>query len=181
MGRSLPLKRAAFIEPLAAALAVLRAPILPRQQGVVLEEGRIANLTLRILHHYGFECTSVQTPLPDGARALAAESLFDYVIETNATDAMLPHALNLVKPGGVVVLKSRPAHRISIDFAHAVSHDITLAAVSYGDWDTAIALAAELPLDDLFGATFTLADFEQAFALARAEGAPKIFFALGGS
>ena len=171
----LPLRRAAYVEPVAASLAVLRAPIRSEQRGLVLGAGRITSLTTRILQRHGFSrltTCDVDAPLDEGA--------FDFVVETAATSDVLDAALRAVRPGGVVVLKSRPPHRTSIDIARAVQKDVTLAAVAYAAFDEAIALVAELDVDDLLGDAFRLERFEAAFARAREPGSPKVFLAPGG-
>lgn len=168
---SLEDRRAAYVEPIAASLAVLRTPIRPSDRGVVLGTGRIAALTTRILALHGFSRVD-----GEGAREEAA---YDFVIETEATEATLRRALALVRPGGVVVLKSRPVAPVAIDVARAVLNDVTLASVSYGSFAEAIEVAAELPVDDLLADALPLARFEEAFALAAHPASPKRFLAIG--
>ncbi len=171
--RELELRRAAFVEPLAAALAVLKAPIRSSDRGLLLGTGRIAELTLRILRARGFD--RVERRSLEEAAGLTAGS-FDHVIETSATEATLAAALRAVRPGGVVVLKSRPARPVPLDVARAVVNDVTLAAVGYAPFREAIALAAELPLDDLLGEIYPLERFAAAFTRAREESSsPKLF------
>lgn len=174
--RELPLRRAAYVEPVAASLAVVRAPIRPDQRGLVLGRGRIASLTSRILLSRGF--TRLTTC---GADTPVEEAAFDFVVETAATPDVLDAAVRAVRPGGVVVLKSRPPRRASLDLARAVQKDLTLAAVSYAPFEEAIALLAELDIDDLLGDTFPLHRFDAAFARAREPGAPKVFLAPAGT
>jgi len=161
----LPLRRGAYVEPIAASLAVLRAPITAHQRGAVIGTGRIAKLTLRILEARGFD------RLADGGD----EGTFDFVVETSATDEVLDLAGRLVRPGGVIVLKSRPAVPPEVDVARLVRNDVTLCAVSYGPWDEAIELARTLPIDDLLGDGFPLASFAAAFARAGEADGPKVF------
>ncbi len=52
--RGLSLRRAAYVEPMAATLSVVCAPIRTDQRGLVLGAGRIADLTTRVLRHLGF-------------------------------------------------------------------------------------------------------------------------------
>jgi threonine dehydrogenase-like Zn-dependent dehydrogenase len=143
---ALSLRRAAYVEPVAAALAVLTAPIRGDQKGLVLGAGRIADLTSRILHHHDYHLAEA------GDRRRAGG--FDYVVETAGTASSFDEALHNVRPGGVIVLKSRPAERVALDVARAVRNDVTLASVSYGPWKEAIRLAAELAVDDLLGDTY---------------------------
>ena len=164
----LELRRAAFVEPLAAALAVLKAPIRPEQRGLVLGSGRIAELTTRVLRARGFH--RIEGLTVEEARAREAGH-FDHVIETSADETTLAAALHAVRPGGVIVLKSRPPRAVPLDVARAVVNDVTLAAVGYAPFPEAIALACELPLDDLLGKVHPLERFALAFAQARDERA----------
>jgi threonine dehydrogenase-like Zn-dependent dehydrogenase len=163
---SLPLRRAACIEPLGAISAVLRAPIRPDGRGVVLGVGRIAEMTVRVLRAHGFGVDAEADPAGG----------YDFVVEAAGTSADLDRALCLVRPGGVIVLKSRPAQTLSIDVTRAVRNDITLAAVSYGSFDDAVRLAAQLPIDDLLGPIHPLTGFAGALAAAeRDPQGPKLF------
>jgi len=178
--RELPLRRAAYVEPIAASLAVLNAPIRPDDRGAILGTGRIATLTARILAARGFRSV---TMLDEGARAHATRDdlPFDFVIETSATEATLRAALRAVRPGGVVVLKSRPAAPVPLQVTRAVHLDVTLSAVGYGSFADAVTLARELDLEDLLGDVFPLESFALAFARARdANGGPKLFLAPDG-
>jgi threonine dehydrogenase-like Zn-dependent dehydrogenase len=174
--KDLPLRRAAYVEPVAASLAVVRVPIRPGERGLVLGAGRITSLTARILAARGFSrltTCGVEAPIDEGA--------FDFVVETAATTDVLDAALRAVRPGGVIVLKSRPPQRTPIDVARAVRKDVTLAAVSYASFEESIALVAELAIDDLLGDAFPLERFDAAFARAREPGAPKVFLEPGGA
>jgi threonine dehydrogenase-like Zn-dependent dehydrogenase len=170
--RAMPLRRAAYVEPIAASLAVLRAPIARGARGVVVGDGRIADLTARILRARGVATFD--------ARDAGAASC-DFVVEAAGTDAALAEALRLVVPGGVVVLKSRPPRPLALDVAAAVRNDVTLASVSYGSFAEAAALAGELAIDDLLGDVYPLHRFEAALAVARERPlGPKVFLSPSG-
>ncbi len=161
-------RRAAYVEPVAATLAVVNAPIRADQRGLVLGSGRIADLTRRVLLHLGFTLGAAEPRSRAGA--------FDYVVETAGTAASLEEALHHVAPGGVVVLKSRPPAPLALDVARAVRNDVTLAAVSYGSWDQAIRLAGELAVDDLLGDVYPLDRFDAAMTATRERPlGPKLF------
>ena len=168
---TLPLRRAAFVEPIAASLAVLRAPIHPSDRGVVLGNGRIGALTRRILAEHGFSRVEGDDAHEDAA--------FDFVIETDATEATLARALDLVRPGGVIVLKSRPVRAIPIDVTRAVLADVRFASVGYGSFGDAIELAARLPIDDLLAEPIPCERFREAFELAAEPRSPKRFLVMG--
>jgi threonine dehydrogenase-like Zn-dependent dehydrogenase len=154
----LPLRRAASVEPIAAALAVTRAPIRRDMRGAVAGDGRIAELTRRVLRARGFESIDSRDDAP-----------LDFVVEASGTEAGLAGAVERVAPGGLVVLKSRPPRPVPFDVARAVKRDVTLACVSYGAFGEAVSLAGALALDDLLGDLFPLGRFDAAMARAREE------------
>jgi L-iditol 2-dehydrogenase len=184
--QDLPLQRAACVEPIAAMSAVLNAPIRPDGRGIVLGSGRIADLTARIMRASGFADVEAAPALGNEqggnfdeiAADGAARGYHDFVVEAAGTDEALDLALELVRPGGVVVLKSRPAVRLAIDVTRAVHNDITLASVSYGSLDDAVRLVGELDIDDLLGPVYPLARFGDALIASLEEPlGPKIFLA----
>jgi threonine dehydrogenase-like Zn-dependent dehydrogenase len=167
--RDLPLRRAAYVEPIAAALAVTRAPIRANQRGIVVGSGRIADLTRRVLRDRGHALDAV----PDRAS-------LDFVVETSGTDQALAGALDLLAPGGVLVLKSRPPRPLAFDVGRAVKLDITVSCVSYGPFEEALRLAGELAVDDLLGDVYPLDRFEAAMVRTREDPlGPKLFLAPG--
>jgi L-iditol 2-dehydrogenase len=167
-------RHAAYTEPVAAALAVLNAPLPTDGFGVILGESRIALLTERILQHAGHR--HVQRMSVEDAQALSSEA--DFVIETEATEQSLQAMIDMLRPGGIAVLKSRPAAPVPFDVAKAVKKDISIFAVSYASFDNAIDLISSgaLELDDFLGETFALGDYEKAFAASDDGASVKIFF-----
>jgi len=161
---------AAMAEPVAAALGVLRAPIDRRGRGAVCGEGRIADLLVRVLESAGFA--------PIRWREQPRE--LDWVVEARATPSSLEAAMHALRPGGTLVLKSRPADRVEVDVAFAVRRELTLVARSYGAFDDAIAWLStgRIVLDDLIGEVFPIHRFDEAFTVARNDERRKIFFAL---
>lgn len=166
-------RKAAYAEPVAAALAVLNAPISREQTGIVLGASRIALLTERILAEAGF--ANIARLGIGEAHGRTGEA--DFVIETEADDRSLQVMLDLLRPGGVAVLKSRPSRPVPFNLALAVKKDISLFGVSYGSFDRAIELLASdaLGIEDFLGDSFALEDFERAFAVADASASLKIF------
>ena len=168
-----PWRHGAYVEPVAASLAVLNVDLPTEGHGLIYGHGRIAALTQRILAVHGFtqvdRCGSL-ADLPAGRR-------YAYVIETSAAKDGIADLLHAVEPGGRVVLKSRPAGPVSFDLALAVRREITLHAVHYGGFDEAIRLltSGALEIDDLLGETYPISAFESAFAADT--GARKIFLA----
>lgn len=170
-------RQAAYTEPVAAAMAVLDAPLPKQGSGIVLGSSRIAALTERILLHAGFR--DVRRMSVEEARAVVNEA--DFVIETEANADSCSVMLGALRPGGLAVLKSRPAVAVPLDVALAVKKGISLQAVSYASFDRAIEVIASgaLGLDDFLGESFAIEAHEQAFA-ASADGASvKVFFQIG--
>jgi L-iditol 2-dehydrogenase len=172
---SLSLQRGAYVEPVAAAMAVLRAPIARHERGLIYGDNRIAELTRRILVAHGFERIEVAR---DGAPL--GESSFDFAIETIATASALRALLAAVRPAGKIVLKSRPFEPVALDVAAAVAKEVSFHAVRYASFSSAIELLAgeRIAVDDLFERPVPLASFERAFEHARGSESKKVFFTL---
>lgn len=169
-------RRAAYSEPVAAALAPLNIDLPRDGYGLVLGEGRIAELTHRILVKHGF----VNTKNLSVDEAADSDGRFDFAIETEATEKAFRVLLETLRPGGTAILKSRPARPVPFDVALAVKKNICLRAVSYGSFDDAIALLADTSwnIDDLLGDSFGLSQFENALLAYESSGAVKTFFDL---
>jgi threonine dehydrogenase-like Zn-dependent dehydrogenase len=137
-------RHAAFVEPVAACLAVKHAPLEGRVR--VLGEGRIATLTRRIVVALGHELVDER----EGG-------LVDVAIETRGTAASLAEAMACVIEGGLVVLKSRPAAPLALDVAEAVARGLRFHAVGWAAFDEAFAILEAVEVDDLLGEVRPLA------------------------
>ena len=138
-------KHAAFVEPVAACLAVKHAPLAGRVR--VIGEGRIATLTRRIVVALGHELVGGESATAKDA----VDAAVDVAIDTAGTSASLGAAMVRVKDGGLVVLKSRPAAPIAFDVAQAVTRGLRFHAVGWADFDEAFVMIERLRLDDLLG------------------------------
>lgn len=175
---ALPLRLAAYVEPVAAALAVLRARPRAGARIVIYGKNRIAELTRRILAVGG----DAEVVVVSAEEALALDlSSFDLAVETAATGDALRALIRAVRRGGTIVLKSRPFEPIPLDVTAAVDKEVSLQAVRYASFEDAIARLASgsLVVDDLLGETFPLESFDDAFAAARREST-KPFFTTSG-
>jgi len=173
---SMSLKLAAYVEPVAAALAV--KPCLPRGASAVLIYGknRIAELTRRIINVVEPSIETIVVASHDETVALRSGSM-DVAIETTTTNETMRALTHVVRRGGSILLKSRPVEPIALDVGAAVEKELTLRAVRYGSFDEAIDLLASGRLDvtDLLGETFPLERWEDAFAAARRETVKPFF------
>ncbi|MCB9742159.1 MAG: alcohol dehydrogenase catalytic domain-containing protein [Alphaproteobacteria bacterium] len=150
----------AFVEPVAAALAVLTAPLPPGPVWIP-GEGRLAELTRRVLRAKGVAVT-LQGP------AFCA-------VETDP--GAIPELVRGLHPGGTLVLKSRPVAEVRFPLGEVTRRRLVLRGVWYGDFDEAVRLLASgaLQVEDLAGPRFALRDWAEAFALAQRSEAQKVF------
>lgn len=168
----------AYIEPIAASLAVLKAGISPRQTGLIYGDNRIALLTKRVLEIHGFSQVTIYDarngpePLP--------ECGYDFAIETVATGDTLKALVRAVRPAGKIVLKSRSYQPVAIDLIAAIKKEITFQAVNYGSFQAALDLVAEgrLSVSEMFGRCYPLERFKEAFESAQQSDHLKLFFTL---
>jgi threonine dehydrogenase-like Zn-dependent dehydrogenase len=130
----LPFALGAYVEPIAAALAVTTIE-LPGGRGAILGDNRIAALVECVLRAHGRDVAIVGDP-----KSLGTDR-WDFVIETALTTESMRAILAAVRPFGMVILKSRPSTPIEVDAALAVRKSLTLRAVEYAPFESAIAFA----------------------------------------
>lgn len=155
---SLSLQKAAYVEPVAAALAVFNASINSKQSGLLLGSGRIANLTRDLLHLKGFtKIDCLETPL--------LHKKYDFIIETNIHHLDLKTVCSSLKDGGVLILKSRVKDNIVFPVTDIVSRNLRIQGVRYGSFTEAIDILAkdQLPIEQYLGKTYSLSEFIEHF------------------
>lgn len=157
----------AYVEPVAASLAVLKAPIEPHQRGLVFGKNRIAELTFRLMKARGF--SNLELGIGD-----YPDNSFDFVVET--LPQQVSQCVRVLKPGGTLVIKSRHPEPIQLDLLQVVPKELRMAAVNYGDFQTSIQTLLELPVHDLLGPVHPLEDWQQLFAEANSDESTKRFF-----
>ena len=167
----------AYMEPVAASMAVLNADIHPGQKGLIYGDNRISRLTERVLLAKGFTNVTVcgeECNLPDNS--------FDFIVETLATTETLKNMVRMLKPGGLIVLKSRQHLPVELNINALVMKDIRMQAVSYGGFAESIDFVAsgKLKVDDLLGEVYPLEKWQDVFAEAHKSESLKIFFAPNG-
>jgi len=169
VSENLDWQSAAFLEPLAACLAVIKADL--RGRGIIFGSNRIASLTARILEAAAYGRVGMHDP----EKAISANE-YEWIIETMATTESFDKMIRALKPGGRLIIKSRQHHPVALDLRELISREITLQAVNYADFNQAAdLLAGPLLLDDLIGETYPLEEYERAFTAARASEHEKIF------
>lgn len=155
-----PDEQAVFVEPLAAALQVLRqVPIDSRTRVTVLGDGRLGQLCAQVVARAKCPLTLVgrhPAKLAVAERRGIATILDadlqprrdqDVVIECTGRAAGLERALALVRPRGIVVLKTTVAASKPLNLAPIVIDEITLLGSRCGPFPDAIAALASQQVD----------------------------------
>lgn len=167
-------KLGAYMEPICASMAVLNADIKPNQKGLIYGDNRISQLTLRILKAKGFKTVDIYGA---GGNDLPADNSYDFIIETRATTQTFNDMINIIKPGGVLVLKSRQHTPVEMNINRLVQKEIRLQAVNYANFQDCIDLAASglLNVDDLLGDVYPLEAYDDVFNKSQATETKKLF------
>jgi 2-desacetyl-2-hydroxyethyl bacteriochlorophyllide A dehydrogenase len=136
-------------EPLAVVVrAVARGEPKPGETAAIVGAGTLGLLALQVLRargarvmvtsrsrrrfalatELGADAThaTLEGPLADAARRFAGREGVDLVVETAGTAEAVTHALELVRPGGRVVLTGLPHEPTSVSFFSVVRREITL-------------------------------------------------------
>jgi len=175
--RTLDLRGAAYIEPVAATLAILGAGIRPEQRGLIVGKGRIAALAQAILRARGFSQIHAFDPENDPAPSPGA---YDFAIENGVDRVGMSAIITALRRGGRVVLKSRRLEPLEIDLLALVPKELELVAAYYGSFTAAASLVAggELALGSLWASARPLEAFATVFEEARRGEGRKLFFAV---
>ena len=168
---------AAYAEPVAASLAVLKTGIDRNQKGIIYGKNRFAELTHRVLTAKGFNRVEIYDPR---SRERIASNRYDYAIETVHTVEAMQTIVNAIHPGGKIILKGRQHEPISIELSDLIRKEPTLHAVNYGSFQEALQMIGErhIVLGDMIESVYPLTKFQQVFEQARNQGLQKPFFDL---
>lgn len=181
---ALPWRHAAFVEPLAATLAIV-APVKRAaeavgkqgQRGLVVGRGRLATLAARVLTHAGLDPVVCAPDLPATDASAALGTSPAWAVDTSGRAAGIALATAVLRPRGHLVFKSRPADAVAMPMARWVHKELTMTAAGYAPFADAVALLGESGFDvgDMLGRAFAPDAFEAAFAAAEASEAQKLF------
>lgn len=180
-------EEAVFVEPLAAALAVLdRTTPPPGRPMLVVGDGKLGLLIAQVCTRVGHRvvlCGHHPRKLALARRwgvedFVPGAATYPLVIEATGSPAGLKLALDVVEPRGTVVLKSTyaPGELAPLDSARVVVNEISLIGSRCGRFAPALRLLAEHRVDvkSLIDAEFPLAAAPTAFAKAGERGVLKI-------
>lgn len=159
----------AYIEPIAASLAPLKANIKKDQKGAVYGKHRIGLLTHKIFEKAGYNVDNIGFDCDKF-------DYYDYVIETGALENDFNLISRLLVKNGKLIIKSRNPNSIPFNFYDYVKKEISIECCYYHDFNFAINFAKEN--QDLFlplmGDIYKLKDWEKAFEEDK-KGNKKIF------
>jgi alcohol dehydrogenase len=181
-------EHAVFTEPVAAACEILeQAPEIAQGEVAVLGDGKLGLLIAQVLavsgakvDLYGRHPAKVRIAQKAGVRGRVGAPLparrYPFVVEASGAAQGFAQAASMVRPRGVLVLKSTVHERLSIDTAPLVVNEITLIGSRCGRFQPALDLIRKnvLHLDPMLDAEYPLERAPQAFAHAARPGALKV-------
>jgi threonine dehydrogenase-like Zn-dependent dehydrogenase len=137
---------------------------------------RLLESLLRLHGHQNITIIDAKTdPVPPSTAP------FDHVIETTLDGTLLARMIDLVRPRGLIVLKSRHVGVLPLDIQSLLRKQITVRGVNYGSFRKAVGLLVEgqLPCEEWFGPTFPLDQFGETVARDERGEAAKLFLSPG--
>lgn len=176
---SLPDEAAVFTEPLAAALEILeQVQLRPGARVAVVGDGKLGLLCAQVLRLPGCAVTLAGRH-PERWALLAqhgvaacsverAEPGFDLVVDCTGRAEGFAAACRLVRPRGILVLKSTFAQGASINLSDLVVNEVTLIGSRCGPFEPALRLLERglISTQPLVAARYALADALAAFRAA---------------
>ncbi len=192
---TLPDEHAVFVEPLAAALQLLeQCHIRPDDRVYVLGDGRLGLLVAQVIARTGCDLTAlgrtdaklailaergIATARTDNPRVLTELLAHpaDVVVEVTGSPVGFALARRLVRPGGILALKSTFAADLpSFDISSLVVDEITLVGSRCGPFPPAVRLLTEgaVSVQPLIHARYTLDDGVAALGYAGQRGVLKV-------
>jgi len=185
----IPLERAVFTEPLAAACEILDQVAIPAGEVVaVLGDGKLGLLVAMVLNAHGARvhlfgrhaeklriaaATGVATELASGKMPAAG---YGWVVEATGSPEGLRAAVAMARPRGTVVLKSTVHGSVPIDTAPIVVNEITLVGSRCGRFEAALPLLGDerIRLEEMVADRFPLPEAAKAFERAAQPGVLKV-------
>lgn len=168
----LDFKVAAYLEPVAASMAVLKACHDKQAKGAVFGYNRIAELTYIILKEEGYNIEWI-----DEKNVTAKDNEYDYIIETLFNEIYLRKIIKLLKKEGTLVVKSRKKQLTGLVASDLVAKELTLRCVNYYDFNKTMKwlISHQNTISHLLGDSYPLDNWRNAFDEAYKGESKKIF------
>lgn len=182
-------EQAVFVEPLAAACEITeQLHIQPIQRVVVLGDGKLGLTTALTLSAQGLDVIligkhqnkldiaknqGVKTQLLQDTKI---ENIYDVVVEATGSVSGFETSLSLVKPRGVLVLKSTIATGKELNLAPIVINEITVLGSRCGQFPPALNLLAKHRIDfkPFISAVYSIDDAIEAFEANKSKETLKV-------
>jgi threonine dehydrogenase-like Zn-dependent dehydrogenase len=186
----IPDERAVFAEPLAAAWGITeRASVTKETRVAVVGDGKLGLLSAQALALTGAPvlligkhqeklriaaARGIETMMLDQARTRTRE--FDVVVEASGAESGFALALDLLRPRGVLVLKSTFKGVTAVDAARIVVDEISIIGSRCGRFAPALELLQDKMVDveSLISEEYALADGVRAMQRATEGGVIKV-------
>jgi alcohol dehydrogenase len=186
---SLPMERAVFLEPLAAASEILeQVAIPPHERIAVLGDGKLGLLISQLLNAHGYPVrqfgrhagklaiaarAGVETEVVAGPLPVAA---YDYVVDATGSAEGLKQAVAMTRPRGTLILKSTVHGLVPVDTAPIIVNELTLIGSRCGRFEAALPLIDHhlIRVEEMIADRFPLSQAPAAFARAAERGVLKV-------
>ena len=181
-------EEAVFVEPLAAAFEILiQVSINASHKVCVLGDGKMGILVAQVLsttgcdllvsgHHREKLSILDEMDIKTTRKEQLPNARFDIVVDCAGSRTGIETALNIVRPGGTVVVKTTVAKKGHVDLNKVVINEITLTGSRCGPFPVAIKAikAGSVDLYPLISRRFPLDDGVRAFQCASDKNSLKV-------
>ena len=181
-------EEAVFTEPLAAALRIRQQIVLaPSTPAAVIGPGKLGMLIGQVLSLSGTEVImlgrssqSLTVAETLGLKTNLVDSIvdnqFDIVVEATGNEAGLRQALRMVRPQGILVLKSTFSGQTTTDLTKVVVGEIRIIGSRCGPFEPALRLLSKgsIEIEALIDGDYPLSDGLSAFKHASSPGVRKV-------
>lgn len=182
-------KQAVFVEPIAAAFEIKeQISLKPDWKIAIVGDGRLSQLIASVLRTSSSRITcfgrhenklerlqklGIKTKMGIGPDF---EHGFDLVVEATGSTSGFLDSMKLVKPKGIVILKSTIASKENLELTPAVVNEITLVGSRCGPFRPAIEALANgiISVDGLIDSEYSLENFQEAFKRAKESNTLKV-------
>ena len=187
-------EEAVFVEPLAAAFQIVRqVQFDPRQNVIILGDGRLGQLVARVLKLrvdrpvlVGKHPAKLEAAEKQGIQTVSVEDFTpagqaDVVIDATGTASGLQMAVKTVKPRGTIVLKSTFAADAGLSLAPLVINEVTVVGSRCGPFGEALGALSrrEVDVSALISKRFPLREGLAALDAAMAPANIKVLIDVG--
>jgi alcohol dehydrogenase len=170
----IPVERAVFTEPLAAACEILDQVFIPCGSTVgVLGDGKLGLLIAMVLdahgyrvHHFGRHAEKLALSPGQTSTEAPPKSEYAWTVDATGSAEGLRTAVAMTRPRGTLILKSTVHGAVPVDTAPIIVNEITLVGSRCGRFEAAIPLLGIVPVERMIAGRFPLSEAPAAFRAA---------------